>query len=306
MKTAHGVALMLGALAMTGCEVRPPTEPASFPALEVSARAPDLVRVPVATRPQLLVSVDWVVRNAGRPNVVILHVGTAGNYNAGHVPGAWFVNLAALQSTQDEVPFMLNSPSSMRSVLEAAGVSTSHHVIVTGDGMLQAARGFFILEYLGHPRVSLLDGGRAAWQSENELSTEPSVADWPGRMTPPVWPQRLATAEWIQDRLGSSGTILVDARSVADYNAARIPGAANLPWGQLVESVALPLLKPVEDLRARFVQTGADVRSEVVTYCVSGMMSSMSYFVARYLGYDVRLYDGSMLEWTALGLPLES
>jgi len=67
----------------------------------------------------------------------------------------------------------------------------------------------------------------------------------------------------------------------------------------------MPRLRPVPELRALFAQAGAGAPDEVVTYCTSGMMSSMSYVVARYLGYNVRLYDGSMFEWTALGFPLE-
>jgi 3-mercaptopyruvate sulfurtransferase SseA len=53
---------------------------------------------------------------------------------------------------------------------------------------------------------------------------------------------------------------------------------------------------------------GADDRGvrTVVTYCHSGMQASFDYFVARYVGYpDVRLYDGSAVEWSALGFPLE-
>jgi thiosulfate/3-mercaptopyruvate sulfurtransferase len=248
--------------------------------------------------------VNWLAENRTRPNVVVLHVGTLASYNQGHVPGAWFVNLASLQSTQNGVPIMLNPPDVLRSVLEAAGVTTSQHVIVTGEP-LPAARGFFILEYLGHPSVHLLDGGRAAWQAAFGLSTESASAARPGRMVTPVRADRLATADWVKARLGDPRVVLLDARPAGAFGVSRIPGAASLPWTQLVESTAMPRLRSVSELRALFAQAGADARDEVVTYCTSGMMSSMSYVVARYLGYNVRLYDGSMLEWTALGLPLE-
>jgi thiosulfate/3-mercaptopyruvate sulfurtransferase len=294
------LATLLGAV---GCD-RAPIEPSPVPSQQLAA-APELGNAPVATPPALLVSVNWLAENRTRPNVEVLHVGTLANYNQGHVPGAWFVNLASLQSTQNGVPIMLNSPDVLRSVLEAAGVTTSQHVIVTGDGPLAAARGFFILEYLGHPSVHLLDGGRAAWQAAFGLSTEPASAARPGRMVTPVRADRLATADWVHARLGDPGVVLLDARSAGDFGVSRIPGAVNLPWTQLVESTAMPRLRSVPELRALFAHAGADARDEVVTYCTSGMMSSMSYFVARYLGFKVRLYDGSMFEWTALGFPLE-
>jgi thiosulfate/3-mercaptopyruvate sulfurtransferase len=235
----------------------------------------------------------------------VLHVGTQTIYNQGHVLGAWFVNLGSLQSTQNGVPLMLNAPEVLRGVLEAAGVTTSQHVIVTGDGPLAAARGFFILEYLGHPSVHLLDGGRAAWQAAFGLSTDPASAAQPGRMMTPVRADRLATALWVQARLRNPRVVLLDARPAASFAVSRIPGAASLPWTQLVESTAMPRLLSVGQLRAFFAQAGADAPDEVVTYCTSGMMSSLSYFVARYLGYNVRLYDGSMLEWTELDFELE-
>jgi thiosulfate/3-mercaptopyruvate sulfurtransferase len=303
MRTKVVFGAVLGTvLAVAGCNGTP-TEPGPVPSVQGQA-ASDLDRRPVATSPGVLVSVDWLAENRTRPNVVVLHVGALAAYNQGHVPGAWFVNLASLQSTRNGVPVELNPPEVLRSVLEAAGVTTSQHVVVTGDGPLPAARGFLILEYLGHPSVHLLDGGRAAWQAAYGLSTEAAAADRPGRMVTPVRDE-LVTVDWVQANLGNPRVELLDARPATDFATGRIPGAASLPWTQLVESTAMPRLRPVPELRALFAQAGAEPSDEVVTYCTSGMMSSMSYFAARYLGYRVRLYEGSMLEWTALGLPLE-
>jgi thiosulfate/3-mercaptopyruvate sulfurtransferase len=293
---------ILAAVLAAGCNGTP-TEPVPVPSPQL-ATASELERPPVATPPGLLVPVEWLAENRTRANVVVLHVGTLANYNQGHVPGAWFVELASLQSTRNGIPIELNPPEVLRSVLEAAGVSTSQHVIVTGDTALSAARGFFVLELLGHPSVHLLDGGRAAWQAAYGLSTEPASADRPGRMVTPVR-DRLVTVDDVQAQLGNPRVHLIDARPPTDFAVSRIPGATSLPWTQLVESTAMPRLRPVPELRALYAQAGAEASGEVVAYCTSGMMSSMGYFVARYLGYRVRLYDGSMLEWTALGLPVE-
>lgn len=296
-------AILAGVLSLVACNGTP-TEPVPVPSLQ-PASGSELESPPVATPPGLLVSVNWLAEHRTRPNVVVLHVGSLATYNQGHVPGAWFVNLASLQSTRNGIPVELNPPDVLRSVLEAAGVTTSQHVIVTGDGALAAARGFFVLEYLGHPSVHLLDGGRAAWQAAYGLSTEAASAERPGRMVTPVRDDRLVTADWVQARLEDPRVDLIDARPATDFAVSRIPGAASLPWTQLVESTAMPRLRSVPELRALYAQAGADPSDEVVAYCTSGMMSSMGYFVARYLGYRVRLYEGSMLEWTALGLPVE-
>lgn len=305
---ARPILLATATLLLAACGDRPGSPLAPDAALSVSAGRPVDVP-PTALRPDLLVSAEWLERSIARPNVAVLHFGTQAGYDAGHVPGARFVNLAALQPTQNGIALMLREPSELRAALEAAGVSTSSHVVVYGDDFVQGARGFLILEYVGHPRVSLLDGGIVAWKAGNRpVSTEP-VAPAGGFMAPPPREQRVVTASWVLDHLHDDAVTLIDARPLAQYaglvaptaalpRLGHIPGAHSLFWQQLIVSPADPRLKDPESLRALFAPTGARAGSTVVAYCFSGMLSSVAYFAARYLGYDARLYDGSMFEWS--------
>jgi thiosulfate/3-mercaptopyruvate sulfurtransferase len=239
----------------------------------------------------------------------VLHVGTQANYDAGHIPGARFVALAPLQPTTNDIPFMLASVQTLRNAFEEAGVNAQSHVVVTGDGLTQATRGFFMLDYLGHPRVSLLDGGKQAWQAENRTLSTERVTPTRGSMGTTARPDRLALIDWVNANRQASGIFLVDARTQPDYagdvapstNVPRpghIPGAWNVPWQELVVSTTDPRLKDVPSLRALHADFGMDPRNTIVAYCFSGMLSSVNYFVARYLGYEARLYDGSMFEWS--------
>jgi thiosulfate/3-mercaptopyruvate sulfurtransferase len=258
----------------------------------------------------LLVSTEWLARQLRNPNVVVVHVGTLANYNAGHIPGARFVALGPLQPTQNGIQLMLADAAVLRNAFEAAGVSDHNHVVVYGDGPLQGARGFFMLDYLGLRRVSLLDGGKAAWVAEGRLLATEGTPPAPGRITTSVNAERLVTADWVYERLHDDGVSLIDARPLGSYvgttanpsvppdRQGHIPGAHNLPWQQLINSSTDPRLKDVASLRSLFETAGATPRSEVVTYCYSGMMSSLAYFAARYLGYDAKLYDGSYFEWS--------
>lgn len=282
--------LTILAMLAAGCD-RSPTEPTLTPNLD------------------LLAGTEWLATRLQDPTVVVLHVGTQANFNAGHIPGARFVNLAALQGTRDGVPLMLNDVAALREAFEAAGVSTASHVVVYGDGPLQAARGFFILDYLGHPRVSLLDGGKAVWAAESRpMSTTAAVVSR-GSWTPALRADRLVTAAGIRDRLQDPHMVLVDARPAPDYagdvaataqlpRPGHIPGAHNIPWSQMVVSTEMPKLLGRAELQALLAPTGARPGVDVVTYCTSGMMSSVAYFVARYLGHDVKLYDGSWFDWS--------
>jgi thiosulfate/3-mercaptopyruvate sulfurtransferase len=309
----HAV-LAVGVLALGACAETPTAVPSDGPRAAVAGRP--AVTPPTAVRSALLVDADWLEKNLRRPNVVVLHFGSRANYDAGHVPGARFVDLAALQPARNGVALVLREPDELREALEAAGVSTSSHVVAYGDGIVQGARGFFILEYAGHPRVALLDGGIAAWRAAGyPVTTEPATPER-GSMSTPPRTHRLATAPWILERLGDDGLFLVDARPFAEYaglvaptaalpRLGHIPGAHSLPWQQLVLSTSEPRLRDPETLRALFAATGAKMQSTVVAYCFSGMLSSVAYFVARYLGYDAMLYDGSMFEWSPdPGLPI--
>jgi thiosulfate/3-mercaptopyruvate sulfurtransferase len=299
--------LAVGIVVLTACADGPTPLAPDSPQIALAGRP--AVPPPQAVRTDLLVHADWLAKHLSRPNLVILHFGTRASYDAAHLPGARFVNLAALQPARNGVAMVLREPDDLRDALEEAGVSTSSHVIVYGDGIVQAARGFFILEYVGHPRVSLLDGGIAAWRAAGYPVTTEPVTPSRGSMATPTRADRLATASWLLERLGDARLFLVDARPFAEYAAlvaptvalprlGHIPGAHSLPWQQLVVSASDPRLRDPETLRALYAATGARMQSTVVAYCFSGMLSSVAYFVARYLGYDALLYDGSMFEWS--------
>jgi thiosulfate/3-mercaptopyruvate sulfurtransferase len=305
--------LVAATLLLTACGESSP--PITGPA-ESLAFSPPTAVPPVALRPQLLVSTDWLADNLDRRNVVVLHFGTLANYNAGHIPGARFVNLPALQPAQNGINTILLGDEQLRAAIQAAGVSTSDHVIVSGDNITAATRGFFILDYLGHPRVSLLDGGNVAWRASGLPVSTQMETPTAGSMVTPTRSDRLVRWDWVFAALGNEDVTLVDARPFAAYagtanpnpNPPRnghIPGAHSVFWQQFIISTANPVLQDPEILRQLVAGTGATMSSHVVTYCFSGMLSSVAYFVARYLGYEASLYDGSMFEWSPrLDLPI--
>jgi len=105
------------------------------------------------------------------------------------------------------------------------------------------------------------------------------------------------------------GVALIDARPESQYagtdpadgvaRPGHIPGASSLYWPKMLVSREDPVLRPPDELRALMTGAGADPGDLVVTYCRSGVQAAYTYFVARYLGHDARLYDGSFAEWSA-------
>lgn len=269
----------------------------------------------------LLVSPEWLAARLGAPRLVVLQTAMGrGAYDRGHVPGARFASVMDFHAHHgDQLPPVAR----LQSAVEALGITTDDHVVLVGDPMSTALM-FVALDYLGHgDRTSVLDGGFPAWrEAGGAIST--SVPDWGrSRFEPRVKTDMVVTADWIAGRLGRPGTVLLDARSEAEYlgtteveglpRYGHIPGARHLDWldtfrpedwtrrqdGRIAdEAPTHARLRPAAELRQRFVALGGEPGTEVVTYCTVGMRASQLYFVARMLGYRARLYVGSMSDWS--------
>jgi thiosulfate/3-mercaptopyruvate sulfurtransferase len=271
--------------------------------------------VSAATRPDMLVSTDWLAKHSTDAKVVILHVApnrTA--YDAGHIPGARFVALPELAVTRDGIPNELAPVSDLTKVMEAAGVSDDSRVIIYSDAsVLPATRAYFTLDYLGHgEQAALLDGGLEKWRSEGRMLTKDAPAAAQGRFTPHPKPELVVPMDAVKQMSGqprsASSEVLLDVRSAADFSGEKgshIGGALNAFWMDNQASRENQALKSDDALRKLYEALGVTPEKRVVTYCNSGMQATQSYFTLKYLGYDVRLYDGSMSEWTSKGAPVE-
>jgi thiosulfate/3-mercaptopyruvate sulfurtransferase len=251
------------------------------------------------------------------PNVVVIHVeDRAGEFTAGHLPGARLVRYAQFAvDGPGNLGSELPPVDALREIFQAAGVGAASEVVVYGSP-IGATRAFFTLDYLGHPNVRVLNGGFTAWKSEGrpvETGAGPPPRRDPGtlaRLT--VRPDVVAHADWLVARLESPSLTLVDARPDAEFtgadggmNGAHVPGhlagAKQLVWTDLVSRTSQFLSDA--DLRAKLVAAGAKSGQPVVSYCMIGMRASVIYFVARHLGFDAKMYDGSIVDWTARKLP---
>jgi thiosulfate/3-mercaptopyruvate sulfurtransferase len=268
-----------------------------------------------ATHPEMLVSTEWLAQHSTDAKLVILHVApnrTA--YDAGHIPGARFVGLHDLAVTRDGIPNELAPVSDLTKIMEAAGVSDDSRVILYSDAsVLPATRAYFTLDYLGHGDQSvLLDGGLEKWRSEGRTLTKDAPTAAQGRFTPHPKPELVAPMEAVKQMSGKPGSspseVLLDVRSAENFRGEKgshIPGAVNAFWMENQTSRESQALKSDAELRKLYETLGITPEKRVVTYCNSGMQATQSYFTLKYLGYDVRLYDGSMSEWTSKGAPVE-
>jgi thiosulfate/3-mercaptopyruvate sulfurtransferase len=266
----------------------------------------------------MLVSTEWLASHLDDPHLVLLQISREQSiWEAGHIPGARFIALSEIAITRNNIPNELPAPDVLEKIFEKAGVSDDSHVIVYTDAtVLPATRAWFTLDYLGHGNhTSLLDGGLQKWRSEGRAISKDAPAITVGHFT--VFPRprlvvdmdEVKALSWAATHPPSSlTTVLLDARAPEDFTGARpnaelarfghIPGALNLFWTTTQVKDSSALLPEIE-LRKLYEAAGVTPGKPVVTYCNSGMQASQAYFALRYLGYDTRLYDGSLSEWSA-------
>jgi thiosulfate/3-mercaptopyruvate sulfurtransferase len=259
---------------------------------------------------QLLMSTESL---AALEDGIIIDARPAALYAEGHISGAIHLSASDLAEERDGKPGMLRPVQDVARELFAAGVDPRKIVVVYADmksagEMKDATRLFWILEYLGYPRVAVLDGGYQKWMSEGHAVSKDTVTlDSVSSHQLLLRLDRLATQADVAAMLGSGEGKAVDLRSEASYSGAdkkgfvahggHIPNAANVPASALLEG-ELNTVKSADALRGLMKDAGVPMDAPMVNYCNTGRSASVGYFVGRLLGHEqVSLYDGSMAEW---------
>ncbi len=266
-----------------------------------------LIGSPVAAQqstPQgfpLVVSTAWLAEHLRDADVVVLQTGQA-PAAADQIPGARVVPHALLM-TMGASHDLAASPA-LIAALEQAGVSNRSHVVIYGEALASGWL-FFALDYLGHGRTSMLDGGLDKWKAEGRPLAAVGAVPAAGRFQPLLRPQVKASAEAVQNR-APGGVAVVDARSEQEYVAGHIPGAQLLTWQQVYADARLQVFKSPSEVAALFATAGVSSGGMAITYCQIGLRSSLLYFAARYAGLNASNYVGSWSDWSTKGLPTET
>ncbi|HEX6499602.1 MAG TPA: sulfurtransferase [Micromonosporaceae bacterium] len=226
------------------------------------------------------------------------------DYLASHLPGAVFLDLdAALCGPPGPGGrHPLPDPDTLREALRAAGVRAGHPVVVydDGDGM-PAARLWWTLRWAGHREVRVLDGGYAAWTAAGLPVTDEVPDVKPGDVD--VRPGGMPVLDADDAAELARDGVLLDVRTAVRYRgeqepidpvAGHIPGAVNLPIGDLVGGG----LSDRERLRARLVEAGVRLGAPVGAYCGSGVTAALAVLALSEAGVaDPALYVGSWSHW---------
>jgi thiosulfate/3-mercaptopyruvate sulfurtransferase len=264
----------------------------------------------------ILVTAGWLNDHLKDPGLVILQVNTLEmDYAKEHIPGARFLWTGWLAPNTPQGTFNTPDEKSATEIIQQLGISNDSHVVLCHvfNEVTPTARMFLTLEHFGMKgRVSYLNGGLEAWKKAGYAVTNemPPAAKKGKFIAKPA--NLLVDKDHVLKTLTGTTGVVVDARVKDVYDGAptgyprdgHIAGALNIPFTEMVDQQNM--FKPNEQLASYFTPVIPDKSKEVVTYCFIGQTASAVYMAGRILGYDMRLYDGSMQEWSRIeALPME-
>jgi thiosulfate/3-mercaptopyruvate sulfurtransferase len=268
--------------------------------------------------PQLLIETEELARMLNTPGVRLLDVrgGRIGAiaYRTGHVPGAAYLDWNELDDQAANAEGQPIRPEAAATLFGKLGIDHETTVVAYDDaGGVMAARLFFTLEYFGHERVRVLNGGLGKWRREGrslEIAAPPVA---PRRFDPRPRRDLVATSAEVRASLGRADVCLLDARSPGEFagndraavRSGRIPGSANVEWTETTNPDGT--FKDADALRALFEAAGVRPDRTAIVYCGTGARSAHGYLALRLLGHPrIRNYDGSWMEWgNSPALPIE-
>jgi thiosulfate/3-mercaptopyruvate sulfurtransferase len=262
-----------------------------------------------------LVSTDWLEANLGAEDLVILDIRSESEFEGAHVPGAFHTAYPGTWNTErDGIPSRLPLTSDLEAKLSAMGIDSNVSVVLVPAGTGSTEIGgatwiYWVLKYLGHDAVAILNGGWAAWDWEGRETQTGAVEPAAAReFVASPRPELLAETDYVVAHLDSD-TVIVDARPAPHYTGAiqsglvtragHIPGAISLDNALFYDEL-FNQFKELAELEGQLPPELADRSIAIISYCVAGHWGSINWFVFHeLLGFtDVRLYEGSMAAWS--------
>ena len=282
--------------------------------------------MPAAFDNVLLSPAELAALQAQEP-VLVIDTRDAEAYARGHIEGAVTLREIFTFLATSSPEGLAELRDTFAAHLGAVGLSGRETAVFYEDaldnGYGQSCRGYYLLTWLGYPKVKVLNGGFSAWKAAGlPVSTTPVTP------VPATFPTDLQSADVmltradVEQALGTD-VVLLDVRDVDEWigessspygkdfapRKGRLPGARWIEWYRFMKPSANgPVFKSPHEIRAECASAGVKPDDTVYLYCFKGARASNTFLALKQAGFDdVRMYFGSWNEWSRdPSLPIES
>ncbi len=267
-----------------------------------------------------IVSTEWLAKEIDDDTLCIVDASQhdfepernpANEYEAGHIPGAVYLDLNSLFDESSTIPNMMPSEALFTDRMQELGVDSTKRIVIYDDSVLKSGlRAWYMFRIFGLKNVAYLDGGLAKWKKEGQqvvsAVTAPMKSNWLATLSP----ENLEDKESVYANLSSLEKVLVDGRGSEHFSgtdddpnpsvaSGHIPGAINVPFWDLFDEDGT--FKTPNTLQLLFKSAGVDFEKPAIASCGAGVVACALIMAMRLCGKsDTTLYDGSWSEWGAI------
>jgi thiosulfate/3-mercaptopyruvate sulfurtransferase len=275
--------------------------------------------------PDTLVETEWLAAHLDAPSIRVVdirgyvnttdlgggkqhaeYLGAREEYDAGHVPGAVYVDWTTdIVDPDHPVKAQIARPDAFAAAMAERGIGNETDVVIvdhTGGNF--ATRLWWALKYHGHDRAAVLNGGHHKWLTEERPLSQESPTPGHAEFTPKLRPELRVEASDVLDMSRNGEVLIVDARDAGQYSGqiargsrgGHIPSAVHIPAKSLVNADGT--WKPLAEQREILAKGGVRPDERAVAYCNGGVTATAVLFALDRTGHqDYANYDGSWNEW---------
>lgn len=268
-----------------------------------------------------LVTTDWLEKNILKEDLKVLDCSwhmpnTKRNgkdeFFTEHIPRSLFFDIDKFSDPLAKFSHTIPTANLFENLSSEIGVKNSDHIIVYDSlGIFSAPRVWWMFNYFGHEKISILDGGLVKWKNENKKVTSgPEKNFQKSHFKCTVKNGILVHIQQVKENIINKKFELVDARSKGRFNgieneprpdtkSGSIPKSCNLPWMECIDPISKCFLTK-EELQKKFQEININKNSTVVFSCGSGVTACIAAKAFEIIdGKNFSIYDGSWTEWAS-------
>ncbi len=279
-----------------------------------TAVAQEVMEAP-AVKAEMICASDFVKLQKENKNLVVIDAAKAKLYDQSHIEGA--INLPYAKFNVNEPVYgLLQSPEAVAKILGENGISNEDEIVVYDEGSQKySTRVYWVLKYLGAENVKLLHKNMSTFRKARVKLTSAKPKVTPKTFTVNLNPDIFADTAFVESMIGNPDVIIIDARKPEEFNGTgtgnneysegHIEGAVNIPYESTIKGNDKVFISP-EEFKALAPDVAFSPEKTYIVYCKTGVKGATMYaYLHNVMGYpNVKMYEGSYLQWAADGKPV--